>query len=314
MSVTVRSAALQGKRLPRDVPLRKIRRRGADAAAGWLFILASLVGFFGFYALPLVRNLAISFTRWNMLSPAHPVGLGNYARVLRDPLFWNSLKVTAEYVLFNIPLQTVFALFLAVVMARMTRSIVVRGILILPYLIPPVVVGLVWLLMLNPTLGIIDIFLRLLGLPRQPFLGSAIQAMPSIAGINNWEYTGFNAILFYAGLQTVPESLYEAASLDGASEWRMFWMISLPLLRPVTAFVVITSIIGSFQVFDTIAVTTMGGPINATRVVVWYIYEQAFRQFSMGYGAAIATVLFIVLAAISLVQFRLFRAGSSELQ
>lgn len=293
---------------------RVARRRNADALTGWLFILVSVVGFAGFYALPLARNIAISFTQWNMLSPARPVGLGNYARLLRDPLFWNSLKTTVLYVVMNIPLQTVFALFLGVMMSRMTRSLAVRGILILPYLMPPVVVGLTWLLMLNPVIGIVDLAIRSVGLPRQPFLGSAVQALPSIAGINNWEYTGFNAILFYAGLQTVPESLYEASALDGATEWTMFWRISLPLLRPVTAFVIITSIIGSFQVFDTIAVTTMGGPVNATRVFVWYIYEQAFRQFSMGYGAAIATVLFVVLAAISLVQFRLFRAGSSELQ
>jgi len=140
--------------------IRAARRRRSEPLAGWLFVLASLAGFVGFYALPLVRNIAISFTRWNMLSAPRPIGLANYAKLLRDPLVWNSLRQTAEYVLLNIPLQTILALLLAFLMARMTRSIVVRGILILPYLIPPVVVGLIWLLMLNPVIGIVDLVLR----------------------------------------------------------------------------------------------------------------------------------------------------------
>ncbi len=284
-----------------------------ETATAWLFILASLVGFVVFYAVPAVRNIAISFTQWNMLSPAKPIGFKNYATLLDDPIFWHAFKITIFYVLYNIPLQTVIALFLAVMMDRFAGSILIRGLLILPYLLPPVVVGLIWLWMLNPLLGIVNGVIKSLGIPAQPFLGSVGQALPTIAGMNIWEYMGFNGILFYAGLQTIPTSLYEAAQLDGAGEWRMFWRITLPLLRPVTAFVVITSVIGSFQVFDTIAVTTVGGPVNATRVIVWYIFEQAFRQFKMGYGAALATVLFVVLGIVALVQFRLFRTGSSDL-
>jgi len=291
-----------------------MRVRGrAEALTAWVFISASLLGFAVFYAIPAIRNIAISFTQWNMLSPAKPVGLKNYALLLGDGVFWHAFKITFFYVLYNIPLQTVVALFLAVMMDRFAGSIVIRGVLILPYLLPPVVVGLIWLWMLNPILGIVDAFLKAVGLPAQPFLGSTAQALPTIAGMNIWEYMGFTGILFYAGLQTIPTSLYEAAQLDGAGEWKMFWRVTLPLLRPVTAFVVITSVIGSFQVFDTIAVTTTGGPVNSTRVLVWYIYEQAFQQFKMGYGAAMATFLFVLLGIVALVQFRLFRTGSSEL-
>lgn len=289
------------------------QRVRSEAATAWLFILGSLVGFALFYIIPAVRNVIISFSHWNMLSAPRPAGVGNYRTMIADGVFWHAFKITFYYVLYNIPLQTVVAVFLAVMMDRFARSIGIRGILILPYLLPPVVVGLIWLWMLNPILGIIDILLKAAGLPAQPFLGSALQALPTIAGINIWEYMGFNAILFFAGLQTIPKSLYEAAGLDGASEWMMFWRITLPLLRPVTAFVVITSVIGSFQIFDTIAVTTTGGPINATRVLVWYIYEQAFQQFKMGYGAAMATFLFVVLGLIALIQFRLFRTGDSDL-
>ncbi|HUX50466.1 MAG TPA: sugar ABC transporter permease [Spirochaetia bacterium] len=289
------------------------RRVGSDGLTAWFFILASLVGFAFFYVIPAVRNVIISFTHWNMLSPARPAGLANYAQMFGDSVFWNALKITFFYVIYNIPLQTVLAIFLAVMMDRFAGSVVIRGVLILPYLLPPVVVGLIWLWMLNPILGIVDVTLKSIGLPSMPFLGSVSQALPTIAGINIWEYMGFNALLFFAGLQGIPKSLYEAAGLDGASEWTMLWRITLPLLRPVTAFVVITTVIGSFQIFDTIAVTTTGGPVNATRVLVWYIYEQAFQQFKMGYGASMATFLFVLLGIIALIQFRVFRTGDSDL-
>jgi multiple sugar transport system permease protein len=287
--------------------------RFAESTTAWLFIVPSLVGFLGFFAVPAIRNVFISFTDWNMLSPAKSVGFGNYKTLVHDRLFWHALLITVYYVLYNIPAQTIIALFLATMMDRFARSLFIRGILILPYLLPPVVVGLIWLWILNPTIGAVDAALSALGIRAQPFLGSSAQALPTIAGMNTWEFMGFNGLLFFAGLQTIPKTLYEAASLDGANEWRMFRRISLPLLRPVTAFVIITSVIGSFQVFDVIAVTTKGGPVNATRVVVWYIFEQAFQQFKMGYGAAIATVLFVLLGIIGVIQFRLFRTGSSDL-
>ncbi|WP_084542357.1 carbohydrate ABC transporter permease [Calidithermus chliarophilus] len=284
-----------------------------EALTGWLFILPALVGFVLFYLLPSVRAFSISFTDWNLLRPPRPVGLENYEALLADPNFWHALKVTGLYVLFNIPLQTVLALLLAVLMDRLVRSIFVRAVVILPYLLSNVVVAMIFLWLLHPILGYVNVFLGLLGLERQPFFGSPDQALATVAGVNIWRHMGFTALLFYAGLQSIPRSLYEAAAIDGAGEWRMFWRITLPLLRPVTVFVLVTSVIGSFQIFDTVAVATGGGPSYATRVIVWYIYENAFQFFKMGYASAMSMVLFLILVAFTLVQMRVFRANQSDL-
>ena len=279
----------------------------------WLFILPSMIGFITFYAVPAVRGLLISFTDWDLLTPANPVGLANYQRLITDGDFWRSLLVTLGYVVINISIQTVLAILIAVLMDRVAKSIVVRGILILPYLLSNVVVGLLWLWMLDPTLGIVNAFLTSIGIGRQPFLGAPSQALASIAGINIWRHMGYTALLVFAGLQTIPKDVYEAASIDGASEWRAFWSITLPLLRPVMVFVLVITIIGSFQVFDTIAVTTSGGPANATRVIVWYIVEFAFDRFNMGYATTISVALFVILAVVTFIQMRLLRAGESDL-
>lgn len=285
----------------------------AETALAWLFILPSLVGLITFYAVPAVRGLFISFTDWDLLGEAKFVGLENYQNLLTDDQFWQSMWVTLYYVLLNIPLQTLLAVLLAVLMDRLTQSLFVRGVLLLPWLIPNVVVGLLWLWLLDPQLGLINQLLALFGIPRQPFFGSVEQAMPSIAGVNIWRHVGYTAILIFAGLQTIPKDVYEAGAIDGATETRMFWAITIPLLRPILVFVAVTTIIGSFQIFDTIAITTKGGPVGATRVIYWYIYEYAFNRFQMGYATAAAVVLFLVLITITLVQLRFFRAESSDL-
>ena len=279
----------------------------------WLFILPSFIGFFFFYALPAVRGLMISFTDWNLLRDPNPVGLANYREIIADPLFWNALKITGIYVLANIPLQTVLGLLLAVLMSRLTTSMLVRGVMILPYLLSNVIVALIWLWMLDPLLGYVNSVIQALGFSRQPFFGSPDQAIWTIAFINIWRHMGFTALLFYAGMQGIPGSLYEAARIDGASENRMFWGITLPLLRPVTVFVLVTSLIGSFQIFDTVAVATNGGPVNSTKVLVWYIYENAFQFSRMGYATALSMTLFALLVVITLLQLRFFRSDQSDL-
>jgi multiple sugar transport system permease protein len=183
----------------------------------------------------------------------------------------------------------------------------------MPWLLPPVIVALIWLWMLDPTLGFVNSVLRSIGWQTLSFLGSPDQAMPSIALINIWQYTGYTALLFFAGLQTIPKEIYEAGAIDGATERRMFWSITIPLLRPVLVFVLVTSIIGSFQIFDTIAVTTKGGPVNATKVITWYIYEYAFGRFQMGYATTIAVALFVILIFVTIIQMRVLNAGSSDL-
>lgn len=284
-----------------------------EAITGLLFILPALIGFVLFYLLPAVRALSISFTDWNLLRPPSPVGLENYQKVLADENFWHALKVTGLYVLYNIPLQTVLGLFLAVLMDRLVRSMLVRAVIILPYLLSSVVVAMIFLWLLNPVLGYVNAFLEFIGIGRQPFFGSPDQALLTVAGVNIWKHMGLTALLFYAGLQSIPRSLYEAAAIDGSGEWSTFWKITLPLLRPVTVFVLVTSVIGSFQIFDTVAVATGGGPAYATRVIVWYISENAFQFFRMGYASAMSVVLFIILVLFTLLQMRVLRANQSDL-
>ncbi len=286
---------------------------GRDALTAWIFILPSLIGFVTFYAVPAVRGLFFSFTDWDMLKEPTLVGVDNYAKIFADKQFWSSLGATVYYVLLNIPAQTVLAVLLAVMMDRVVKSTLIRSVFILPWLLPAVIVGAIWAWILNPGLGPIGSIFRAIGLTPPGFLGSPDLAMPSVAMINIWQYTGNAALLIFAGLQTIPKEIYEAGSIDGASEARMFWSITLPLLRPVLVFVLVTTVIGSFQVFDTIAVTTTGGPAGATRVILWYIFEFAFNRFQMGYATAVSVILFAILLTITIIQMRVLSANTSDL-
>ncbi|PNY82151.1 carbohydrate ABC transporter permease [Deinococcus koreensis] len=294
--------------------VRRVRRLSTEAVVGYLFILPAVVGFLIFYLYPSVRGLMISFTDWNLLSDPESVGLANYRELLADEKFWDALGITFKYVLWNIPLQTVLAILMAVAMDRVVKSMFVKGLLILPYLLSNVLVALTFLWLLDPLLGVVNAGLEALGIARQPFFGAPEQAIETIAGINVWRHTGFNALLFYAGLQAIPRTVFEAARIDGASAVQEFFRITLPLLRPVTVFVLVTSLIGSFQIFDTVAVTTQGGPVDSTRVLVFYIYQNAFAFFKMGYATAMSMALFVLLVVFTLIQMRLFNANHSDLE
>ena len=291
----------------------RARRRRKETLTGLLFVAPALVGFLVFYLLPTLRAIQISLTDWNLMRAPKFVGLANYAKLLGDENFWHSAWVTLAYVLYNIPIQTALGLLLAVISDRLARAVSLRAVIIAPYLISNVVAALVWLMMLDPILGLVNGFLEIVGIGRQGFLASPDQAMVSVAAISTWRHTGLTALLFYAGLQAIPRHLYEAARLEGAGEWTMFRRITLPLLRPVLAFVLVTSLIGSFQVFDVIAVATAGGPSNSTRVILWYIYENAFKFNKMGYASAISVVLFVTLILVTLLQMRLLKADQSDL-
>jgi len=292
---------------------RSVRRPRTDLRAALIFITPAAVGFIAFFLVPAVLGIGYSFTDYRVFGPVNFVGLDNYAALFQDPLFWNALGVTLEYVVINIVVQTVLAVGVAVLMHRLTRSIVVRGIILLPYLVANVVVALVWFWIFDYSSGIANQVLAFFGVHPVAFFGSDVFAIPTIALVNVWRFMGYTALLIFAGLQTIPKEYYEAASLDGATENRMFWGITLPLLRPVLALVLVISVVGSFQIFDTVAVTTKGGPVNATRVIYYYIYELAFEKFKFGYASAISVVLLVILAAISLIQLRILRADKSDL-
>ncbi|WSQ07221.1 sugar ABC transporter permease [Streptomyces sp. NBC_01231] len=286
---------------------------GGDGRLAAVFIAPAFLGFVVFLLWPTLRGIYLSFTRFNLLTPAEWVGLDNYVRMVHDPIFWDSMKVTVEYVVINIGLQTVSALAIAVLLQRLTQSALLRGIVLTPYLMSNVVAGLVWLWILDTQLGIGNEIVTALGFDRIPFLADETWAIPTIALINVWRHVGYTTLLLFAGLQAIPNDMYEAARVDGASEWRMFWRITMPLLRPVLAVVLIMTVIGSFQVFDTVAVTTAGGPANATNVLQYYIYGSAFGRFQFGYASAMSVALLVVLSAITILQYRLTRAGRSDL-
>nr|WP_055502949.1 sugar ABC transporter permease [Nonomuraea pusilla] len=284
-----------------------------DGRLAVAFLAPVLIGFAVFYVYPSLRGAWYSLTDWNLLSEPRFVGLGNYAKLVGDPLFWNSLKVTFAYVAITIAVQMVAGLGLAALLHRLTRSLVVRSLLLVPWLVPSVTTALLWMWLLDANLGFLNHLLVGLGLDNQGFLTSPDLALTSVAVINSWGGVGYTALLLYAGMLLVPPTVYEAAALDGSGEVRTFFRVTLPLMRPILAFVLVVSLIGSFQLFDTVAVTTKGGPVNATRVVYYYIYEQAFTHFKMGYASALALSLVLILGVLTFVQMRLLRASTSDL-
>jgi len=294
-------------------PVVTAPRRRDDRRAAWLFLLPVLVGFAVFYLYPTIRGAWYSLTDYSLLNTPVFVGGANYTELVHDAKFWDSMRVTAYYVVLNIGSQTLLALGLAALMHRLTRSVVLRATLLLPWLVPNVTVGLLWMWLLDSNLGFVNHLITALGFGNQGFLTSPSWALPSIALINTWAYTGYTALLLYAGMLQIPQHLYESAALDGAGEFRMFRRITLPLLRPVLALVLVVSLIGSFQIFDTVAVTTKGDPAGATRVIYLYIYQQAFTYFHMGYASAAALALILILGLLTFVQMRLLRASRSDL-
>ncbi|PKQ26572.1 MAG: sugar ABC transporter permease [Actinobacteria bacterium HGW-Actinobacteria-4] len=279
-----------------------------------MFLLPALIGFLVFFAWPAVRGLYLSFTDYNLLSDPEFVGGDNYQKLISDPVFWRSMAVTLQYVAINIVVQTIAALGLAVLLHRFTRSMFIRGVVMLPYLIANVIVALVWYWLADYNLGLINSAISAVGLDRIGFFGDSQWAMVTIAMVNVWRHLGYTTLLIFAGLQAIPHDVYEAADVDGAGEFRVFRSITLPLLRPVLAFVLVVTVVGSFQIFDTIAVTTRGGPVDATNAITYYIYNLAFTRFDFGYASALSVILMLILASIALIQMRVLRAGHSDLE
>ena len=311
--MTAVQTALPAAPLPAPGPVTpRVRRRG-DGPTAWLFLLPSILGFAVFFVYPAIRGIYYSTTDYDLLSAPHSVGAANYRQAIHDPEFWKSLRVTTYFVLMSLVAQLVIGLALAGIMHRLLRSVMVRAVLLLPWLVPNVTIGLLWMWMLDTNLGFVNHLLNSMGHGTEGFLTDPALAMPSIAGITTWAGIGYIALLFYAGMLQIPRDVYESAELDGAGEIRMFFGITLPLLRPIIALVLVVSVIGSFQIFDVVAVTTAGGPVGLTKVIYYYIYEEAFHHFRMGYASAMALCLALVLGVLTWIQMRLLRASTSDL-
>jgi multiple sugar transport system permease protein/sn-glycerol 3-phosphate transport system permease protein len=304
MSVATSAAAVLPKRSRAAAipPAERGRTRTA-----FLLLLPSLIGVVLFLVIPVIMVILLSLVRWNLLTPIQWVGLSNYANIFRFDGFGHSLLVTAYYVILNIPIQTALALGMALLLnSKRAGSGLIRIIAVLPFLATPVAMGVVWNWFFSPTTGIINQFLAHLGITGPAWLSDAATAMPVVAFANIWQYAGYNMLFFLAGLAAVPTALYEAAALDGATKIQQFRRITLPLLRPTMLFVLVTGVIGSFQVFDTVYVMTGGGPGNATQVANLNIYQTAFSGFRIGEASAMSVVLFLVILAITVAQFRYF--------
>ena len=277
------------------------------ALQAYTFILPSFFGMLAFLLVPIVAIAIISFFKWSLLSGPHFIGLQNYVTILHSPDVGHSLLVTAYYVLLNIPAQTVLALLLALLMNKKLPAMgIFRTMYVVPWMATPVAMGIVWQWIFDPQYGALNTFLGFFGLHGIIWLSSSQLAMPAIAAVNIWQYTGYNMLFFLAGLQSIPVDLYEAAAIDGVSRLQSFFRITLPLLSPTLFFVLVTDIIGSFQVFDTVYVMTQGGPGQATNTINFDIYRQAFVFFHAGYAAALSMVLFGILLLVTLAQVLYF--------
>jgi ABC-type sugar transport system permease subunit len=284
--------------------------RGRSRLAGpapWLFLAPYLAVFAGFFLLPAVWSAVMSLTDWKIVGTPRFVGLKNYLRLFTDPLFFTSLKNTLVYTAVIVPLMAVVGLGLALLLNQPLRGrILTRTGVFASYVIMVSVVGILWRWVLEPTgAGIVNYYLGQLGIGPLPWLAAPETAMLSIILATMWWTAGYNMVMYLAGLQDIPESLREAVRIDGAGGWQEFWHLTLPLLRPVTFFVVVMSIAKSFQVFGQVYVMTQGGPSNSTLTIVNYLYVVGFTWFEMGYAAAIAYALFALLLVITVIQFRM---------
>lgn len=275
---------------------------------GYLFISPWIVGFILFTAGPVVASLGLSFFSWSLIRPPRFVGLENYITMFtNDPLFWQSLRVTLIYVAVAVPLQIVFALFLAILLNQKVRAIpVFRTIFYLPSVVSGVAIAVLWLWLYQPQLGLINDLLSKVGIDGPAWLISRQWALPAIIGASLWTVGG-TMIIFLAGLQDMPQHLYEAAALDGAGEWDKFRHVTLPMLSPVIFFNLVLGLIAAFRMFELPLVMTQGGPINATMFYALYLYLSAFNFLKMGYAAALAWVLFIIIMIVTGLQLKLAR-------
>ncbi len=279
--------------------------RGREAIEAYILILPTILGLIVFTASPVLASLYYSFTRWNLLSTPKWQAFDNYIELLtEDPLFWITIKNTGYYVLGTVPTGTVLALLLAIALNQKIRFVAVfRTIYFLPVVSSVVAISVLWLWLYQSDFGIVNELLRFLGFRGVRWLSSVTWAMPAIIIMSIWHGLGYNIVIFIAGLQSIPQDYYEAATVDGANAWHKFINITIPLLSPVTFFVLTLSVINSFQVFAQAYVMTRGGPVNSTKTIVYYLFQQGFENFHMGYASALAYVLFVIIVSLTLFQF-----------
>lgn len=274
---------------------------------GWLFIAPVIFGLGIFTLFPLVMSFIMSFTDYSILEESKFIGLKNFYKLFfQDSDFWKALFNTAYFAFVSVPLSMFASLLLAIVMNQKLKLVTwYRAVYFIPVVSSWIAVGLIWRWLYNPEFGLINHLLFKVGIEGPSWLTSSTWAMPAIIVVNTWKILGFNMMLYLAGLQGIPEQFYDSAKIDGANWWHEFKHITLPMLSPTTFFILVMSIIGSTQVFAAIYIMSAGGPERATSVIVYYIWENGFNFFKMGYAAAMSWVLFAIIFIFTLIQWKL---------
>ncbi len=275
----------------------------------WAMLGPTLALLGAFWILPVVRAAAYSLYAWDLLTPPRFVGLANYRALAASGLAWRSLVATASYSAMVVAGSMALGLGLALALQGRGRLVAfVRASIFSAYVVSWVAVALLWMWLLDPDAGVVASLLRALHLPRSGLLGDPRSALPTLAAVTVWKLTGYAMILFTAGLQDVPPALHEAAALDGAGPVARFRYVTWPALGPTAAFVATTSLIVSFQAFDIVRIMTQGGPVHATTLLVYAIYEQVFLDLRVGRASALTVVFFVALVALAGLQMRAWRA------
>jgi multiple sugar transport system permease protein len=310
---TVSDMAIRGWARPRP------RWLPARVLWAYAFVSPAILALLVFAIGPILFTFWVSLHEWNLIMPVAQMpflGLENYRYLLtKDMVFRQALRNTVVFTVCGVGINTILGLLGALLLNTPLRARVFwRTLFFLPIVTAPLALGMMWAALLNKNYGLVNIILGFFRIPPQPFLASPDQALASIIGIAVYQYVGYYIIIYLAGLQGIPQEYYDAAAVDGASRWQSFWHITLPLLRPVLLFIIVTNTIGALQVFDIVfaattggAETSGGGPAGSTMVVVLHMYNTAFKFFRMGRATAMATILFAIIFVITLVQLRLLR-------
>jgi multiple sugar transport system permease protein len=285
------------------------RTLDSEQFTGWAFITPGVAIILLFGAVPIVWSAVLSFQKNTLTTPDTPfVGLANYRHLVHDPVVAQAIQHTLVYTALFVPGTMVVGLFLAVAMNRNIRFIsVYRTAAYATMAISTISEAIVFIWLFDPSYGVVNYFFSRVGLPQQQFLNSPSEALYVIVAMTIWGWTGFAVVVYLAALQGIPQSLLDAAAIDGASPWRAFRRVTLPLLSPASLFLAVWLTINALQLFDEVYLSTQGGPLNATTVLVYYLYDQAFQQFNFGYASAIAYFLFLVIIVITVIQFRVGR-------
>lgn len=281
------------------------RKERKNLMKGLLFISPWIIGFLVFSVYPTVYSIGLSFVRYSGFQPPVWLGLQNYQRLISDDLFWQSLYNTLYYAAFAVPIGIVVAIVLALAMNRNVREVgIYRAAVYMPSIIPPFALALTYIVLINPQYGLFTYLLSFLGVPQTNYLSDPNSAKLVIVSLAQYG-AGGTALIFLAGIRSIPQTLYDAARIDGANRLQCFFSITIPLLSPVILFALITGLTGAMQVFDPAFIITGGGPNNGTMFYIFYLYNTAFRYAQLGYASALAFVLFIIGLLLALLIYRL---------